>query len=688
MGRYDGFNLNSGEYVPQYAGSALDVVDNVNTELQNRHYKNINDLSNIQIALQQTKAQLGEAQRPYVDEQAKQIEEALQQFAKSGAENSTAKVNELARRFKGDEQLMRMVNYAKQVELDKQRGAEMKLKTGKNVLYQPDFYEFNKMLPNDERFLKGYTPSASTELDLNEAMASVIDRVKPDTWTDLNLSKEDIANLKSDPSKLVGYLNKLDIASNIPKLDKLKEELQKAFENTDAYKQQINYKVSDPETLRNKLLDYTQLSKFTNEQVSQLKDLTLETLKDKLAIQQLTQPTTAPYSAGNYNEAYNVPVEKYQDVEKQLTDFKTTLKNIQKPDFIDPTTNQPITDKRRQELIAEFNNKIDLLDNQLNSSRKVIEEKEFNWGELFKEITTKLNSKDNLDKNRMRNIDYPKSEQELKDWVRSGKVVAMSGNAYTPSAKFINNLVGKYKNKLNEHRENLKFVNKAKTFENPLDASGKPLNLEMQAVESSLKGMYLGNRELLDPVTGDQVTTQSITEKLGSDYKFEGDSELYRHDPASDIIKMTDEMINGKVIIEVTPMMKSANGVIRPAKEKFQITLGNQQAAKELMKQQALGMTNPANRSSKAKMLGLATFGEELDRVTLPYIKGETKLVNLQTPSGNQEIYVVPLGKDENGRNNKFNLKIGDQVVTSPDGTPFPFKDRSEIATYLGNILQ
>lgn len=686
MSRYSNFTLNSGEYVPQYAGSPLNVVNDTNTELQNRHYKNIDDLSNIQIALQQTKAQLGEAQRPYVDAQAAQIEEALQQFAKSGAENSTAKVNELARRFKGDEQLMRMVNYAKQVELDKQRGAEMQLKTGKNVLYQPDFYEFNKMTPDDERFLKGYTPSASTELDLNEAMASVIDRVKPDTWTDLNLSKEDIASLKSDPTKLTGYLNKLDIASNVPKLNKLKEELQKAFENTDAYKQQINYKASNPETLKNKLLDYTQLSKFTNEQVGQIKDLTLDTIKDRLAIQQLSQPVTAPYSPGNYNEAYNVPVEKYQEVEKSITDFKTTLSNVQKPGFIDPTTKLPITPERREQLTSELSNKIDLLDNQLNSSRKVVEEKEFNWKDLYTQVSGSLEAKGGLDRKRM--TSYPKSEEELQDWIRSGKVAPMSGNAYTPSAKLINNLVDKYKNRLEEYRENLKFVNKAKTFQNPLDAAGKPLNADMQAVESSLKGMYLGNTELLDPVTGEQITTQSITEKLGSDYAFEGDSEKYRHAPELDIIKMSDEMINGKVILEVTPQMKSVNGIVRPAKEKFQITLGNQEAARQLMKQQALGMTNNANRSSRAKMIGLATFGEQLDRVALPYIKGETKLLNLQTPEGNQEIYVVPLGKDENNRNNKFNLKIGNELVTSPDGTPFPFNDRSEIATYLGNIIQ
>jgi hypothetical protein len=112
MSRYSNFTLNSGEYVPQYAGSPLNVINDTNTELQNRHYRNIADMSALDLALKQMQSKAVGKGQEYIANQIGQVSSALQDLAANGAENSTAKVAALRNQFLGDQGVLRSMEVA------------------------------------------------------------------------------------------------------------------------------------------------------------------------------------------------------------------------------------------------------------------------------------------------------------------------------------------------------------------------------------------------------------------------------------------------------------------------------------------------------------------------------------------------------------------------------------------------
>jgi hypothetical protein len=696
MADYRDFALNSGEYIPQYVGSPLDTINQTNQQLQERHYKNIADLSNTQIALANMASKLGEGQRSYLENQAKEIEETLSQFASTGAENATAKVSMLSRRLLGDEKLNRMMNAAQKRAEQEKLADEISAKTGKRVLMGKDYTDWNTATPDHEMFMRGYNAKPAAELDVTEDMKRVIDQVTPDKFEKIGLTgarfdkfKQDF---KSDPrAAIAGYVKSLNVVERSEKLDKLQQELLNVFKGTPSYKQQIEYNASTPQDLEQRFKDFTEINKYTQENVDYVKDIRPEFELNMRALQAVEQPPVNPYSGGNWNEATNIPIEEYQKVEGQLNDMKMLAKNVQSPDYVDPRTNRKLTDEERQELLTSLNNRITQLDDQLGSTRKAIE-KDYDWQKMFTDFINSKEVKNSYKSNKNIYEELPKTVDEFKSIIRAGKIdnefkgAAILGAKGLDGYNKLQRIARQYKNGIEEHRENIKLATKFNSYSNPLSPTGQPLNVGLNEVETNLKQKYLQGTEMFDPISGDQITVDYITKQIG-EVKING--EIYKHDPSKDVVKMTDGMVDGKVILEVQPTLVGSNGIERPANKKFQITLGNQETARKLMKQAGETLNNPGDRAGRLQMIGYAEFGPSLARSNMYYAQNEVLGAKIRFTDGIKDVKIIPIEKNtETGRNSKFKLKIGDNYDLDINGNPIPYSSEADIARRLGEIVE
>lgn len=106
MANYSDFTLNSGEYVPQYAGSPIDDIQQTSQVLQNRHYENIAEASVLELALKQMQSKALPGAKEYLATHVGQVSAELENLAQNGAENSTAKVLALKNRMLGDQGIL------------------------------------------------------------------------------------------------------------------------------------------------------------------------------------------------------------------------------------------------------------------------------------------------------------------------------------------------------------------------------------------------------------------------------------------------------------------------------------------------------------------------------------------------------------------------------------------------------
>jgi len=526
MGLYSDLQFNSGEYIPQYVGAPLAEIEKTADTLAGRHYQNVNELSSVQLALQQAKSQLGEGMRPYLDEQASQIETTLQEMAKSGGENAGAKVNEMARRLKGDEKLMRMLEISKMRKEDMLTTQEMARKTGKQAIFKPEFYNFDKMTAEDPSIMKGYTPSGALKLDLNEAMASVVDRVKADTWTKIGLTNDkDIAafkaGLKAGDPGAVGYLQKLVVQSNDPKLTALKDELQQAFSTTDAYKQHIDYGLSDEDKLKEALLNYTQLSKFTSEQIDEKADLEYAAANSRRA------NTPTPLYDFNKGPGIDVSQSTYKKTTEDVTTEEQALTNLKSQKYDDP-----VLQKEHNALIRQKENEVNMRKAQIKKIETEAE-KGVDWNKEFNAWKAQLDPV--FDK---ATIERVKTVQDFKNDIYNGSPDWAQGvpKIANPATKIKQALV----NKIHAKREHGSLMLHYATNAQPINATeGTVTHSTQKLVTDSWRRSSTG---YTIPVTGEQITQQSLQAEFGDDFM------LSRKD---DNMWVTDKIINGKPVMHL-----------------------------------------------------------------------------------------------------------------------------------------
>ena len=120
MASYNDLSFNSGEYINQYAGLPLDQIQRTADTLSTRHYQNLASASQLQILANQLKAKALPGAQAYYDQHIQGVQQALQDMAKNGGENSTARINALATAFRGDPGMinsqLRASEYNKQTE--------------------------------------------------------------------------------------------------------------------------------------------------------------------------------------------------------------------------------------------------------------------------------------------------------------------------------------------------------------------------------------------------------------------------------------------------------------------------------------------------------------------------------------------------------------------------------------------
>src|SRR6185369_15545031 len=144
---YSDLDFNNGQYIPQYAGIPLEQIQNTAETLANRHYSNIANANSLQIRQNQIKSQALEGAKPYFDQHIQAVDEALQDMAKNGGENSSARINALATKFQGDQGMLQAMQNAKQVNSIQEQINKITSESGKDAVYHKDKLEAMRKAP-------------------------------------------------------------------------------------------------------------------------------------------------------------------------------------------------------------------------------------------------------------------------------------------------------------------------------------------------------------------------------------------------------------------------------------------------------------------------------------------------------------------------------------------------------------
>lgn len=184
--RYDEFTLNNGQYVPQYAGSSLEVLNNTGEELSKRHYANIAEMSATELLLKQLKQEaISDDAKSVVENNVKQVQAELTNLSQNGAENSTAKVKALTNAFLGNEDLLAIKslsgNYKKFLETkSKQDNPIYNAKKEQEILNSPvRDPETGKL---SSVYARPFNLNSVEKADWLKQQDEVLEPLKPDTF--------------------------------------------------------------------------------------------------------------------------------------------------------------------------------------------------------------------------------------------------------------------------------------------------------------------------------------------------------------------------------------------------------------------------------------------------------------------------------------------------------------------------
>lgn len=269
MGRYDNLTFNSGEYIPQYAGLPLEEIQKSADTLAGRHYQNLASLNQLQLLREQYKSKMLSGAQSYVDEQFGDIDLALQDIAKNGGENATAKVAALTNRFLGDQGVLKGLQRAeevqKEIELENNLIAQgkqpLRKKGQREALMQASMID-----PETKKLNRLYeTPYMSTVTPYENPvphMEEIWKTINPDSIEGAIKGAKD-----SDIRSLLGA----SMAEGMPDIPLFFESLTKAgitdtkitdnlknawssYQQTPAYKQALEY-AEDPEAEKKRQAD-------------------------------------------------------------------------------------------------------------------------------------------------------------------------------------------------------------------------------------------------------------------------------------------------------------------------------------------------------------------------------------------------------------------------------------------------
>lgn len=254
--KYSDFSLNSGEYIPQYAGSPLEDITKTSEALQERHYSNLANLSSLQLLRDQYESKVTPGAKGYIRDQFQDIDNTLQEIAKNGGENSTAKIAALRNRFLGDQGVLGALKLAEGVQKEVDTENQL-ISQGKTPIRKKGVREkaLNAPVIDPETgklsdlYTKPYQSTVSPYENPVPYMKDIWSEIPSDSvegdlkGIDSNLMKSLLGSAASeDGPDIPLFLESLTKAGI--KGDKIKANLENAFDSykeTPAYKQAIEY---------------------------------------------------------------------------------------------------------------------------------------------------------------------------------------------------------------------------------------------------------------------------------------------------------------------------------------------------------------------------------------------------------------------------------------------------------------
>lgn len=276
---YNDFNLDSGQYIPQYAGVPLDQIRQTADTLSQRHYQNLANASQLEILANQMKSKMLPGAKSYVDTHITAIDQALKEMAAGGGENSTARINALATTLQSDQGILTGLQQAERVN-EEIKLEQALLAQGKQPLRKPGVREAimnsNVIDPETGQLTSVYaTPYQSTVEPYEDPvphMENIWKTVNPDSIEtairaagDTTISKllpGAYQNGQLDLPLFFESLTKAGISQG--KIDKLLGSAWSSYKLTPAYKQQKNILGKSDDELKKEFYNQGLLRTFTN----------------------------------------------------------------------------------------------------------------------------------------------------------------------------------------------------------------------------------------------------------------------------------------------------------------------------------------------------------------------------------------------------------------------------------------
>lgn len=269
---YQDLNFDNGQYIKQYAGTPIDQIQDTADTLSTRHYQNLANASHLEILANQMKSKLLPGAKSYVDTHISGIDQALQDMAKSGGENSTARINALATALQGDQNMLNGLQQAERV--NKELAIEQELLAqGKQPIRKPGVREAIMNAPIDHEVYK--TPYQSTVEPYENPvphMENIWKQVNPDSIESMIRAAKDTELSKLLPGAYVnGQLDLPLFFESVTragisegKIGKLLDSAWSSYKETPAYRQQSGVMGKSDKDIRNEVFNHGLLRVFNN----------------------------------------------------------------------------------------------------------------------------------------------------------------------------------------------------------------------------------------------------------------------------------------------------------------------------------------------------------------------------------------------------------------------------------------
>ncbi len=591
MPLYDNFQQAQSNYIPQYVGLPLETVESVGDELANRHNQNLAALNQVQLFGLQQKAQiLSEPDKQYIDKLLGGVSKNLEELAKTGAENATAKVATLANQFMGDEGLLRRIENSKLLKREDELMTQIKAQSGdvvRDERARQSFVESGSIDPETGKF-RQYNITAQRPLDYLKKQDEVVDPLTADV-SQTNLAPDLALTLKqlgiTGPAGNISPLLRTQVTKTLSK-NKVDDFIDNKggwenYKSTSEYKQQqlrfANKGMGEAEAdqmIKEELKARGYARVFTEvhkawENIPGLASLTGGGGSDK---------TPGMIYTANTGQAVDITPDDFVSLRDTIKSKQAQLKELQ-------ANMSSITDPKLQQEASAQERALsaDLINSQ--SRYSVIEQKAVgkglnfdkawqSWQHLLKNKASFVEDmkKKGLDPEAIKEFAedpmnaLPQTKEEFIQAVRDGdpqgglgrfitNLTHMTGkdlqSGHTQNAALeLQKFTNEYYGKVARYLENNKIAANAQVFDglSGEKADGAYINSIGNVNDLLTQQWTTTATGFTEPITNAQVSPESLKKEFGESY-----------DPTLTKIKLTDGVIGGKPVYQIVLFGKDDN---------------------------------------------------------------------------------------------------------------------------------